>query len=148
MELSGEHTFHASRDVVWQTMLDPDVLRECLPGCQRLEQTGPDEYEATLKAGIAAIRGTFTGQVKVTDKVEPESYTMHIAGKGPQGQVTGQAKITLTEQGDDTIVRYDGSGNVSGMLARVGARLIQPAAKVVADQFFRDLEKKTATRAG
>jgi carbon monoxide dehydrogenase subunit G len=143
MELSGAHTFNAPRDVVWRTMLDPDVLRDSLPGCQRLELIGEDEYEATLKAGIAMIRGTFTGTVRITDKVEPESYTMHIAGKGPQGQVTGQAKITLTEQGEQTVVQYDGTGNVSGTIARVGARLIQPAAQMVAGQFFKDLEKKT-----
>jgi uncharacterized protein len=134
--------------VVWRTMLDPDVLRECLPGCQRLERTGEDAYEATLKAGIAAIRGTFTGTVRVADKVEPESYTMHISGKGPQGQVSGEAKITLRESGGDTVVHYDGTGNVTGMLARVGARLIQPAAQMVAGQFFRDLEKKTAQAQG
>ncbi len=143
MELSGEHTFNAPREVVWRTMLDPDVLRECLPGCQRLEQVGDDEFEATMKAGIAAIRGTFNGNVKITDKVEPESYTMHISGKGPQGQVKGEAKITLTEQGDQTVVSYHGTGNVTGMLSRVGARLIQPAAQMVAGQFFKDLEKKT-----
>lgn len=144
MELSGEHTFNAPREVVWRTMLDPDVLRETLPGCQRLELVGPDEYEATMKAGIAAIRGTFNGKVRISDKVEPESYTMHIEGKGPQGQVKGEAKITLAEQGAGTLVRYQGSGAVTGMLARVGARLIQPAAQMVAGQFFKDLEKKTA----
>lgn len=147
MELSGEHTFNAPREVVWRTMLDPDVLRETLPGCQRLELVGPDEYEATMKAGIAAIRGTFNGKVRISDKVEPESYTMHIEGKGPQGQVKGEAKITLAEQGVGTLVRYQGSGAVTGMLARVGARLIQPAAQMVAGQFFKDLEKKTAAAA-
>ena len=143
MELSGEHTFHAPREVVWRTMLDPNVLRETLPGCQRLELVGDDEYEATMKAGIAAIRGTFTGRVRIADKVEPDSYTMHVEGKGPQGQVKGEARIRLVEQGADTLVQYQGSGNVTGMLARVGARLIQPAAQMVAGQFFRDLEKKT-----
>lgn len=144
MELSGEHTFHAPREVVWRTMLDPNVLRETLPGCQRLELVGDDEYEATMKAGIAAIRGTFTGRVRIADKVEPASYTMHIEGKGPQGQVKGEARIQLTAQGDGTVVSYQGTGNVTGMLARVGARLIQPAAQMVAGQFFKDLEKKTA----
>lgn len=145
MELSGSHTFNAPRQVVWDTMLDPNVLRETLPGCQKLEQVGDDEYEATMKAGIAAIRGTFNGRVKITDKNEPESYTMHISGKGPQGQVQGEAKITLEANGESTIVRYDGTGTVSGMIARMGARLIQPAAQMVANQFFKDLEKRTAT---
>lgn len=143
MDLSGEHTFHAARPVVWRTMLDPEVLRETLPGCQKLEKVGEDEYEATMKAGIAAIRGTFNGRVRITDKVEPESYTMHISGKGPQGQVSGEAKIRLEAQGDDTVVHYDGNGNVTGMLARVGARLIQPAAQMIVTKFFADLESRT-----
>ena len=148
MDLSGEHTFHAPREDVWRTMLDPDVLRETLPGCQKLDLVGDDEYDATMKAGIAAIRGTFNGRVRITDKVEPESYTMHISGKGPQGQVAGEAKIRLESQGDHTVVRYDGTGNVTGMLARVGARLIQPAAQMIVNKFFADLETRTVTAAG
>ncbi len=69
---------------------------------------------------------------------------MFIEGKGPQGQVKGEARIKLIEQGEQTLVQYQGTGNVTGMLARVGARLIQPAAQMVAGQFFKDLEKKTA----
>lgn len=143
MELSGEHTFNAPREVVWSSMLDPEVLKSCLPGCERLERTGDDEFSATMKIGIAAIKGTFSGKVRIADKDEPNSYSMHIEGKGTQGQVAGVAKIELIEQNGATLVRYSGEGNVRGMIARIGARLIQPAAQMIVGQFFSCMEGKT-----
>ncbi len=78
MELSGEHTFAAPREQVWRFLLDPDVLRKCLPGCERLETTGPDEYQATMKIGVGMVRGTFTGRVRISDKQEPERYRRRL----------------------------------------------------------------------
>ncbi|MDQ2683503.1 MAG: SRPBCC domain-containing protein, partial [Chloroflexota bacterium] len=72
MELAGEHTFNVPREQVWKFMLDPEVLKACLPGCEKLEAVGEDEYIATMKIGISFIRGTFNGKVKITDKNEPE----------------------------------------------------------------------------
>jgi carbon monoxide dehydrogenase subunit G len=145
MELTGEHTFHAPRERVWQFLLDPEVLRHCLPGCERLDQIGPDEYAATMKIGIAMIRGTFTGKVKIADKVEPSSYTMQIEGSGPQGQVSGTGRLELHDEGENTRVAYHGEAQVRGTIARVGARMIQPAARTIVGQFFGCLEKKAAT---
>jgi carbon monoxide dehydrogenase subunit G len=145
MELTGEHTFDAPREQVWTFLLDPAVLRQCLPGCERLEEVGPDEYTATMKIGIAMIRGTFEGRVKISDKQEPERYTMQVEGSGPQGQVSGTGTLELVENGGTTTVRYRGDATVRGTLARVGARMIQPAAKTIVGQFFGCLEKKAAS---
>ncbi len=143
MELSGEHTFSLPREKVYQMMLDPEVLRASLPGVEKLDEVGEDEYAATMKIGIAMIRGTFSGKVKITDKVEPESYTMQIEGSGPQGQVNGTGKLEFVEAGENqTVVRYHGNANVSGTIARVGARMIQPAAKSIVGQFFKTIESK------
>jgi len=143
MELSGDHTFAAPREQVWAHLLDPEVLRSCLPGCEKLELTGPDEYTATMKIGVAAIRGTFQGRVKISDKQEPESYRMLVEGKGAQGQVSGEGLLTLIAEGDNTVVRYHGEANVRGTIARVGGRVMQPAAKMIVGQFFKCLESKT-----
>jgi carbon monoxide dehydrogenase subunit G len=142
MELTGEHTFHAPRERVWQFLLDPDVLRQCLPGCEQLDLVGPDEYAATMKIGIAMIRGTFTGKVKISEKVEPSSYTMQIEGSGPQGQVSGTGRLELHDEGESTRVTYHGEAQIRGTIARVGARMIQPAARTIVGQFFGCLEKK------
>jgi carbon monoxide dehydrogenase subunit G len=147
MELVGEYTFKAPRERVWNLLLDPEVLKASLPGCERLERVGPDEYDATMKIGVAMIRGTFNGKVKITDKQEPERYTMAVEGSGPQGQVSGVGTLELVDQGDSTLVRYKGEANVRGTLARVGARVVQPAAKMIVGQFFDKMEKE-ATRAG
>lgn len=144
MELTGEHTFKAPRERVWQFLLDPEVLGQCLPGAEKLEQIGPDEYNATMRIGIAMIKGTFTGRVKISDKVEPSSYTMFVEGSGPQGQVSGTGRLELHDEGETTRVTYRGDANVRGTLARVGARMIQPAARTIVGQFFSCLEKKAA----
>jgi carbon monoxide dehydrogenase subunit G len=146
VELSGEHTFNVPREQVWNFMLDPEVLKACLPGCEKLEEVGEDEYIATMKIGISFIRGTFNGKVKITDKDEPSSYTMAVEGSGPQGQVSGVGKLELIEDGGKTIVKYQGEANVRGSLARVGARMIQPAAKTIVGQFFDRMEKEATER--
>jgi carbon monoxide dehydrogenase subunit G len=142
MELTGEHTFAAPRERVWQFLLDPETLRQCLPGCERLEAVGPDEYEATMKIGVAAIRGTYQGRVKISDKDEPASYRMLVEGKGGAGQVSGEGRLELIEEDGQTRVRYSGTATIRGTLARVGARVMQPAAKMVVGQFFNCLEAK------
>lgn len=146
MEMIGEHTFNVPREKVWQFMLDPEVLKASLPGCEKLEAVGEDEYIATMKIGISFIRGTFTGKVKITDKIEPSSYTMAVEGSGPQGQVSGVGKLELDDLGGSTLVKYHGEANVRGSLARVGARMIQPAAKSIVGQFFDRMEKEAASR--
>jgi uncharacterized protein len=143
MELVGEHTFDAPREKVWQALLDPAVLQGCLPGCEKLDVVGPDEYAATMKIGIAMIKGTFSGKVKISDRVENESYTMHVEGAGTQGQVSGTGKLTLTEVDGRTTISYQGHAEVRGTLARVGARMIQPAAKKIVGDFFSCFEGKT-----
>jgi carbon monoxide dehydrogenase subunit G len=95
-----------------------------------------------MKIGIAMIRGTFLGRVKISDKQVPERYTMMVEGSGPQGQVSGTGTLELVDNGDRTTVRYEGDANVRGTLARVGARMIQPAAKTIVGQFFNCLESK------
>ena len=100
-----------------------------------------------MKIGVAMIRGTFSGKVKITDKQEPERYTMAVEGSGPQGQVSGVGTLELIDKGDQTQVRYKGDANVRGTLARVGARVVQPAAKMIVGQFFDRMEKE-ANKAG
>jgi carbon monoxide dehydrogenase subunit G len=143
MEISGEHHFAAPREHVWALLLDPRILEQCLPGADQLVEVGPEEYEATMKIGIAAIRGTYQGRVKIQDKDEPSSYRMAVEGKGPAGQISGDARIELSEDNGGTRVNWTGNANVRGTLARVGGRVMQPAAKMIVGQFFTCLEGKT-----
>ncbi len=144
MQLSGDHTFDAPRERVWGFMLDPDVLKSCLPGCDKLEEIGEDEYLATMTIGIAMIKGRYEGRVKISDRNEPNSYKMLVEGSGPQGQVSGEGTIQLEEQDGGTHVVWSGDANVRGTLARVGSRVMQPAARMIVGQFFTCLEQKAA----
>lgn len=142
MELSGEHRFSAPRERVWTLLLDPGILQQCLPGTEEFVEVGPEEYEARMKIGVAAIRGTYQGRVKIEDKDEPNSYKMHVEGKGPAGQISGDATMRLVADGEATVVEWSGTANVRGTLARVGGRVMQPAAKMIVGQFFNCLEGK------
>jgi hypothetical protein len=142
MEISGQHRFSAPRERVWELLLDPKILQQCLPGAEDLVEVGPEEYEARMKIGVAAIRGTYQGKVKIVDKEEPASYRMVVEGKGPAGQISGDAKMDLAVDGEGTLVNWSGNANVRGTLARVGGRVMQPAAKMIVGQFFNCLESK------
>lgn len=143
MKLSGEQTVPASREAVYDAMLDPETLKGALPGCEKLEEIGPNEYLATMTIGVAMIKGKYDGKVKITDDTRPEGFTMHIEGKGPQGQLSGVGTVKFEAISDsETKVIYDGDANVRGMLARIGSRVIQPAANMIVGKFFSELSGK------
>lgn len=146
MQITGEQRIAAPREQVYDAMLDPEVLKGALPGCEKLEEVGENEYIATMTIGVAMIKGKYDGKVKITDQNRPESFTMHIEGKGPQGQLGGEGQLQFEDDGDGgTIVKYAGDANVRGTLARIGSRVIQPAAKMIVGKFFESLET-TVTR--
>ena len=146
MQITGEQKIAAPREQVYDAMLDPEVLKGALPGCEKLEEVGENEYIATMTIGVAMIKGKYDGKVRITDQNRPESFTMHIEGKGPQGQLGGEGKLNFEDDGEGgTIVKYAGDANVRGTLARIGSRVIQPAAKMIVGKFFESLET-TVTR--
>ena len=98
MTLDGSHHFKAPRDRVWALFNDPGVLARATPGCERLEPIGPDEFEATLSVGVAAVKGTYQGRLAITDKRPPEGYTLHVEGTGRPGFVKGEGRLTLEER--------------------------------------------------
>ena len=136
MKIEGSHEIPAPRQQVWEAFLDPDRLRQAMPGCEKLEAVGDDEYKATLKIGIAAVKGTFEGKVKLSDKKAPDSYRMAVEGSGGPGFVRGEAAISLVEVPGGTRVDYNADVQVGGLIAGVGQRLLGGVSKMMADQFF------------
>lgn len=147
MQLSGEYVSQAPPEQVYRMMQDPDVLKEALPGCERLEPIGEDAYEATMTIGIGMIKGKYNGKVSIHDKNEPTSWRMKIEGKGPQGEMTGDGLIQLAPEGEGTRVSWSGDANVRGVLARIGGRVIQPAAKSIVGQFFKRMDEIAMSKA-
>ena len=136
MKIEGSHEIPAPRQKVWDAFLDPARLKQAIPGCEKLEAIGPDEYKATMKVGVAAVKGTFEGKVKITDKQAPDSYKMGVEGSGGPGFVRGEAAITLTDAGSGTRVAYSADVQVGGLITGVGQRMLGGVSKMMADQFF------------
>lgn len=142
MKLAGVYSFDATPDRVWAMLLSPEALKNCIPGCEKLEPTGDDMYNATMKVGVAAIRGNYAGKVRIADKDEPNSYTLHVEGSGGPGFVRGEARISLTPNGSSTTVSVDADGQVGGTVAGVGQRMLGGVAKMLMNQFFDCLRKQ------
>jgi uncharacterized protein len=137
VEQTGEYLLAASRDVVWSGLNDPDVLGRCIDGCQSIEKTADDRFEARVKAKVGPVRATFTAELTLIDVVAPERYTIRADVKGgPAGFARGTAHVNLTESDDGTLLAYRVDANVGGKLAQVGSRLIDGTARKMADDFF------------
>ena len=134
MKVAGNYQFDAPRQIVWETLQDPDVLGKVMPGGQELEKIGEDEYKATLKVKVGPVQGVFKGSVLMSDIVEPESYNMLVEGRGQPGFVKGSGAVTLTEDDGKTMMSYTGDAQVGGRLASVGQRLMDSAAKAMIKQ--------------
>ena len=141
MRIEGEHRFSLPRAEVWALLLDPDVIRQAVPGCQTFDEVEPDTYELTAQVGIGPVRGSFTGRVALRDR-EPETrYTLHAEGSGRPGGAAGEAHIELTDDGEGTHLRYDADVTIRGAIGRVGGRLLTSSARGMARQFFEAIER-------
>ena len=142
MNIEATQEIKAPRERVYAALIDPEVLRYAIPGCESLEKSGEDLYTATMKAGIGAIKGTFKGEVRLENMRPPEHYRIVVQGKGAMGFAKGSADFDLEDKDGGTLIRYSGEMQIGGSIAGVGQRMVQGAAKMMASQFFAKLEAK------
>ena len=140
MKIEGTHEIQAPREVVYQALTNPQILQRCIPGCQSLEKTDENTYVATMKAGVGSVKGTFKGNVRLEDMQQPTHYRMIVDGKGAPGFVKGTGIFNLEERNGGTAIAYEGEMKVGGVIAGVGQRMIEAAAKMLAAHFFKSLE--------
>lgn len=140
MKLSGTASLSAPPDRVWAALDDPAVLARTIPGCQSLNEVGPDEYAMTVSAGVASIKGTYLGQVRISDRDEPTSYVLHASGSGGPGTVSADCTVRLAADGDGTTVSYAADAVVGGVIGGVGQRVLSGVAKKMAGQFFANVD--------
>ena len=147
MEMTGEYRIPAPRQRVWEALNDPEILKQCIPGCEELEKKSDTEFEARVLAKVGPVKARFKGRVALSDINPPESYVISGEGKGgPAGFARGGATVRLEEVDGVTTLRYEAKADVGGKLAQIGSRLVQGTAKKMADEFFGKFSEVVTAR--
>ena len=137
MEMTGERRIPASRQAVWDALNDPEILKQCIAGCESLDKTSDTEFSARVTSRVGPVTAKFTGKVELSDVDPPNGYTISGEGQGGvAGFAKGGAKVQLADDGDGTLLSYEANGTVGGKLAQIGSRLIDSTARKMADDFF------------
>tara|TARA_R110000868_G_scaffold44576_9_gene148706 strand:+ start:5084 stop:5839 length:756 start_codon:yes stop_codon:yes gene_type:complete len=143
MDMSGEYRIPAPRETVWAALNDPEILKQCIPGCESLEMTSDTEMTAAVTTKVGPVKAKFKGSVTLSEIDPPKGYKISGEGKGGvAGFAKGGAEVNLEEDGADTILRYTATAQVGGKLAQLGSRLIDSTAKKMADEFFGNFSAK------
>ncbi|MBV9045615.1 MAG: carbon monoxide dehydrogenase subunit G [Alphaproteobacteria bacterium] len=138
MDFQGRYVIAAPPERVWEGINDPAVLKACIPGCEQLDKLSPTEFVATAKIKIGPVSATFKGKVTLSDMDPPRRVLLSGEGQGGvAGFAKGGAEVTLTPEGGGTVLTYTAKATVGGKLAQIGQRLIDGAAKQIADDFFK-----------
>ncbi len=144
MEIDGEQRIAAAREDVWTALNDPQTLRLCIPGCDRLERISESEFDGTVIAKVGPVKAAFGGRVTISGIDPPNGYTLIGEGKGTAGFAKGEASVRLREDGGETVLSYTAKAQVGGKLAQVGSRLIDGTVRKLSGQFFANLSEHLA----
>ncbi|MCY3781454.1 MAG: carbon monoxide dehydrogenase subunit G [Chloroflexi bacterium] len=146
MHIEGSYDFKFQRELVWEVLMDIDVLGSIIPGSKGLNEIGENKYHSSLAVKVGPVNGKFEASFELVDVVEPESYRLLVEGKGPAGHVTGEGTISLAQADGGTVMNYAGDARIGGKIAAVGQRLLNVAAKQIAKQALRKLSKQVELR--
>lgn len=146
MEISGEYRFEAPRNIVWWALLEPSMLQVAIPGCERFAEAEPGTYELTMRVGLAALKGTYSGEVRIVDPWPEEHYRIEVSGNGRPGTLEGEGDVQLESDGPATVVRYRGDFRARGMIAALGNRALAGSARLLLAQFFKSMDKQIGQR--
>src|SRR4051812_662166 len=145
MEMTGEQLVPPPQQAVWDALNDPEMLKACVPGCESIDKIGENEYQVLMVARVGPVSAKFKGKLAISDIKAPDSYSISFEGQGgAAGFAKGGAHVRLTPEADSTKLGYDVKANVGGKLAQIGSRLVDAAARKVADDFFRNFNGKMA----
>lgn len=149
MEMTGEERIPASQADTWAALNDPEMLKACVPGCESIDRTADNEYQVLMVARIGPVSAKFKGKLVLSDLKPPDSYAIAFEGQGgAAGFGKGSAQVQLAADGDGTLLRYQVKANVGGKLAQIGSRLVDGAAKKIAQEFFAAFNEKVGALHG
>jgi hypothetical protein len=145
MEMTGEQLIPLSQAATWAALNDPEVLKDCVPGCESITRTSDQEYEVVMTAKVGPVSAKFKGKMTVADADPPRAYTLRFEGQGGvAGFARGEARMSLIPEGAATRLAYTAKATIGGKLAQVGARLIDGVAKQLAGKFFESFTKRVS----
>ena len=137
MELVGEQLIPRPQGVTWSSIIDPEVLKACIPGCESMDKTGDNEYAMVMGAKVGPVSAKFKSKITLADVDAPNSYTLIFEGQGGvAGFAKGEARVRLSPEGEATRLQYTAKATIGGKLAQVGSRLVDGVAKKLAENFF------------
>ncbi len=146
MKVAGDYVFDAHQQEVWDGLLDPEVLAATMPGCDRLELVGENQYQGALNIKVGPVQGKFQGKVELDELDPPNGYSMKVSGQGAPGFVNATAQIQIAAEGEQTRLTYDGDAQVGGRVASVGQRLLESSSKAIIKQSLEGLNETLKAR--
>lgn len=147
MDMQGTRLLHVTREQAWQALNDPDVLKLCVPGCDKIEATGAHQYAVGVSVKIGPVSAKFAGKIALQDMLPPQSYTLQFDGQGgAAGFGKGSSQVSLAEHADGCELSYTVHASVGGKIAQMGQRLIDGVAKSMAEDFFKRFDQEMQRR--
>jgi len=143
LKITGKQSIQAPRQEVFSRLIDPESIASCLPGVEKLEKVGDNEYSMSMNVGIGMVKGTYTGKVRLSNMNAPTDYQMYVDGSGRPGFIKGTGSVRLTEgENNSTDIEYDGDVEVGGPIGSVAQRMLGGVANRMVGQFFGCIEAK------
>ena len=147
MDMTGSQTLPVSRQIAWDALNDPEILKTSITGCDELTRTSESEFATQVTAAVGPVKAKFKAKLTLLDVVPPESYTIRFDGQGGvAGFGKGEARVKLTAVGDATLLEYSAKASVGGKLAQIGSRLVDATAQKMAGEFFTKFNAELARR--
>lgn len=142
LDIAGSERIDTGIESLWTALNDPAVLTRCIPGCKAMTETAPDAYKVDMQLRVAAVGGSFEGEISLADKEPPRNCRITVSGAGSLGHGSGEARFELTPQEGGCLLSYQGTGEVGGLVAGVGQRILGSVSKHLIGRFFAALRKE------
>ncbi|HLZ05328.1 MAG TPA: carbon monoxide dehydrogenase subunit G [Bradyrhizobium sp.] len=143
LDIGGNEAMPASVEALWAALNDPKVLTRCVPGCKSMTGIGPDAYKVDMQLKVAAVGGSFEGEIALSDKAPPRSCSIKVSGAGTLGHGNGSARFEIEPDGENgSRLIYKGTGEIGGLVAGVGQRVLGSVSKHLIGRFFAALRKE------